>query len=451
MIAEKKLESLEHSSARLTVTVDKEHARKEYDSLLEKYSKTAQIRGFRKGKVPPKILEQKYGESIRSETGMQLIESSLEEALKDIEKTPLQFEPPALQDEIDVKLGEDFTFTVTFDVFPDIELATYTSVEVEKPTVSITAEDVNRELERIQDQNAIIIDKADDATVEADDIVTIDYVEIDESENAVEGTERQDFTFTIGTGYNRYKIDDDLIGVKKDEEIIIEKRFEENFEDEELAGKTVRLKTTVTALKQKDLPDLDDDLAQDVSEEYKTLDDLKKHIKQQLKDVAGDRVRSRTVDAIMQTVRDGSTIDLPDSMVRAELENSWRSFLNRSGVDEQRMLSHLESQDQKKDDIVAEWRPDAERSLKSQLIMNEIVRREEISATDEDIEKEIAEQAERRNTDVETAREEINKSGMMEYLYSQIVNRKLFDFLIEKATMKTGEKIELVDLLQDNQ
>ena len=450
MIAEKKLETLEHSSAKLTITVGKDNARKEYDELIQKYCKTAQIKGFRKGKVPAPILEQKFGDSIRSEAGMNIIENGLKEAFEEIEKTPLYYAPPELAEEVELELDKDFTFTVTYDYFPEIELGEYKEVEIEEPTTSILAEDIKRELESVQEQNSIVIDKTEGG-VDREDIVTMSYVEIDEADEEVPDTLREDFVFTVGSGYNRYKIDDELISMERDQEKVIEKEFPEDFEDNELAGKSVKLKVKVTQIKEKQLPELDDELAQDVSDEYETLDDLKKDIKKRLKETADQHIRQKNVDSIVDVILEQSKVDLPESMVRAELDVSWSSFLSRSGLNEEQMTQVLESQEKTKEDLYGEWRPAAERSIKSRLLLNEIIKREEIAVEDSELDEEIAESAERTNMTAEQAREYFESNNMLEYMRSQLADKKLYDTLLNSAVKKKGKKVKFLDLVQNNQ
>ncbi|MBT3271635.1 MAG: trigger factor [Spirochaetales bacterium] len=450
MIANKEIEVKEKSSVKLTITVGKDEAKKEYDELLSKYSKTAQIKGFRRGKVPTSILEQKFGESLRGEAGMNIIENSLKEAFEEIEKKPLQFEPPELLEEVDFELGKDFTFSVTYDCFPDVALAEYKGVEIEEPAVSILAEDINRELETIRDQNSVVIDKVKGG-VEKENIVTVNYVELDDAGEEIPDSSREDFVFTVGTGYNRYKIDDELLDLDKDAEKEIEKSYPEDFEEAELAGKTVKLKVKVTQIKEKQLPELDDELAQDVSEEYKTLDDLKKSIKKRLKETVEQQLKQRNIDAILKKILESMTIDLPESMITAELASSWSRFMQQSGLNEQQMEQVLAQQERGREDLYADWRPSAEDSIKTRLILNEVLEAEKLKVTEEEIDGEITKSAEQMNMTAEQAREQFQNNNMMAYLENQLVDRKLYDFLLENAVKTKGKKIKFLDLVQNNQ
>ncbi len=450
MITDQKVENLEKSSVKLTITVGKDEAKKEYDALLSKYAKTAQLKGFRRGKAPAALLEQKFGESIRSEASMNIIETSLQEALETVEKKPLQFEPPALEGEAVLELGKDFTFSVTYDYYPEIELGEYKGVEIEEPTVSITAEDIDRELEVIRDQNSVVTDKGS-GTVGKGDIVTINYTEVGDDDAEIDGTSRQDFVFTVGSGYNRYKLDEELIGMEKDGEKVVEKEFPEDFEDPELAGKKVRVKVTVTQIKEKQLPELDDELAQDVSEEYKTLDDLKKDIRKRLREAAKQRIRQLSVDAIIEKIGENSKVAIPESMIRVELGSAWTNFVNRSGMPENQLLQLLEGQGRKPEDLFNDWRPSVERSISSRLIINRIIEEEKIEVPEEELDKEIAESAERSNMTPEQARENFERNNMLDYLRNQLLDRKLYDFLLENAEKKKGKKTKFLDLIQNNQ
>ena len=450
MITDKKVENLEKSSVRLTITVGKDEARKEYDTLLAKYAKTAQLKGFRRGKAPASILEQKFGESLRSEASINIIENGLKEALETVEKRPLQLEPPALDGDFDFELGKDFTFAVTYDYFPDIKLGDYKGLEVEEPVVSISAEDVNRELELIRDRNSVVVDKTS-GVVEDKDIVTINYAEVGEDGEEIAGTSREDFVFTVGSGYNRYKLDEELIGMERDAEKTVKKEYPEDFEDPDLAGKTVCLKVKVTQIKEKQLPELDDELAQDVSEEYKSLDDLKKDIRKRLREAAAQRTRQMSIDALITKIRENSELAIPESMTRAELASSWSNFAGRSGISEEQLLQVLQDQGRTPEDLFNDWRPSVETSIVSRLLVSRIIAEEKLEVTDEELDKEIIAGAERSNMTPEQARENFEKNNTLEYIRSRLLDRKLYDFLLDNAVRKKGQKIKFLDLVQNNQ
>ncbi|MEW5817626.1 MAG: trigger factor, partial [Spirochaetota bacterium] len=219
MIVNKEVEPLENSAVKLTVTVDQQSIKKAYDELLQKYSKTLQIKGFRRGKVPVPVLEKKFGESIKHEAYMNKIESNLKQIFEEIEEKPLPYSHPELQDELDMSMDKDLCFSVVYDTFPKIEIGTYRGLEIEEPVVELSEDDVERELKTLQNQNSIVVDKKDN-TVEKDNIVTINYSELEENGREKLKSRREGFAFAAGSKNNLYQIDDDILGMKKDEEKI---------------------------------------------------------------------------------------------------------------------------------------------------------------------------------------------------------------------------------------
>ncbi|MFP4364972.1 MAG: trigger factor [Spirochaetia bacterium] len=451
MVAKKDLERLENSAVKLTVTVDKAEAKKAYEDLLKKYAKTVQIKGFRKGKVPPSVLERKFGESLKSEAMSEVMEESLKEAFEDIEAKPLGYALPEVQDEdLSLDLEKDFTFTVKYDTFPEVEPASVEEVEIEKPQVSITKEDIDRELSALQEQNAIVQEKKSGA-VEKDDIVTVDYWEIDEDGNPIEDTKREDFVFTVGSGYNLYKIDDDVIGMKQGEEKVIEKEFPEDFAAEDLAGKKKKIGVKVSLIKQKDIPELDDDLAQDISEEYETLDDLKEATKKRLEENAQKQVRTKEIEQALDQLIEKTEIALPESMIEAELNNSWQNLLGQNRLTEEQAIQALSAEGKGKESILEDWRPNVEKKLRSKLILQKLIEKEDVDVTQAEVDEKIKEQAESANMPVDRVKQYYNTGGMMDYLREEMKEDKIYDMILEKAQVKKGKNLKYLDLLQGNE
>jgi trigger factor len=373
----------------------------------------------------------------------------MREVLGEVEEQPLPYAQPALDGELEFEIDKDFTFSVVYDVYPQIELGEYKGLEIEVPEVQITDEDMDRELKAIQEQNAIVIEKEEGA-VENDDIVTIDYRELDENDETVEGTSREDFVFTVGTGYNFYKIDEDLLGMTQDEEKIIEKEYPEDSEVEELRGQTKRLAVKVKQIKQRDLPEIDDELAQDVSDEYETLDDLKADVRSRLEQTAESRLREMKKQAILEKVLENTEVEVPQSMLHAELERSWRNFASQLQMPEDQVANLLQAQGRSKEDLLEEWKPEAEKNLKQQLVLNKILENEEIEATDEELDEYLAEQAKQSNVDTQRVREYYESQNMLDYVKHDIQERKLIDKILEETKVKTTEKLKLLDVAGRN-
>ena len=238
MVAKKEIEKLENSNVKLTVTIGKSDVESVYKKTLELYIKNAQIPGFRKGKVPASVLETKFGDAVKNDAMADLIEESLKEIFDTIEEKPLGYSQPEMEKMDDFDLSKDFSFTITYDVFPSVKVENLTGVTIEQPQVEITDDDIKKELEEIQERNSIVLDKSDDAKAEKGDIGTFTFCELDGNQEEVAGTKRQDFVFTIGDGLNLYKFDDEVIGMKKGETKVFTKEYPKDFNAPELAGKT---------------------------------------------------------------------------------------------------------------------------------------------------------------------------------------------------------------------
>ena len=432
MVASKEIKCLEKSRVELSVKVDKEFVKKEYDELLAKYSKTAHIKGFRPGKVPASVLERKFGDSLVNEAGFNVIEKSLQEALLDVEKKPLPYVTPALKDEENLKLAldKDIEYTVEYDTFPEVELGEYKGVEIEVPNVVIKDSDVERELK-----------------VAKDNVITINYVEVDADDKEVTGTKRDDFTFTVGTGYNYYKLDDDVIGMKKEEEKIIEKEYAPDFEYKDLAGRKVRIKVKVTSIKKKELPEITDELAQDINEKFKTKEDLIEDVKKRLDGVTDMKLTDDKKRAIMEKIIESTKVDPPQAMIDNQINTMWTNFIYRFGGDEKQVEKMLAMEGKSKDDLAKEWEGEALRAVKSQIIIAQISKAEKIEATEEDIEEEIKTEAGRSGMKVEEFKEYVKENNMNEYFKIGIIDRKTYDFLIKNAKIKKGAEIKYLDFL----
>jgi len=454
VISSKNIERLEHSQVKLSVTVPSEESRKEYDAMMREYSRGVRIDGFRQGHVPSSVLERKFGDGLRLDAMGRVLEKAVQEALKDADKSeqPLAYSSPSLDGEPDFSLDKDFSFAVTYDVFPVVEVGDWKGIEVEVPQVEITDADEARELEDIRERNAVVVEREAGTPAAKGDVVTLSFREVGEDGAAVAGTEREDFTFEIGTGYNVYKIDEDIVGMKRDDEKVIEKAYPADFEYKELAGRSVKLAVKVTKIKEKKLPALDDDLAQDVSEKYKTLADLKTDVRAHLEKRLADQTRQLQEKAIVEGLLARSKADLPESMIAAELAMRMESLKRQMGIDDDEKLDRFLSYSGKtRANLVEEWKPSAEKSITTRLALEKLAEEGKYECADADIEAEFARQASETSLSVDEIKAEYEKRGSMEYLRDRIKEDKLMAAILAEAKVKKGKKISFVDMLKDSE
>jgi trigger factor len=448
----KEITRLEQSSVKLTVTVSREDVGSQYDNLLSGYSKSLQMPGFRKGKVPKEVLERKFGSSLKEEALGSIIEKSITEIFEDESflpaDRPLPYSPPELAGKPELDFDADLQFSVTYDVLPAVKVEAWKGLSVEIPDSEVTDEDINVELEAIRNRNAIVQDKDDDAVAADGDVVTVNYLELSESGDPREETKREDFVFTLGSGYNMYRFDEEITGMKKGDTKDFEKTYPEDFIDKELAGRTVKLRVSMTALKSKILPELDDDLAQDVDEKYKTLEDLKANIRERFAKNLDQRLRTMTLNGLLEKIMESAPVELPESMIRIELDSRWRNMARQFQTTPEQLLKILGASGKSYEDITSEWRPDVVKALHSRLIVETLMEEQNFTATDEEMEQQIATLSEESGSSVEEIKSYYEQDTMQEYLKQDIKERKLFDLLLSENTVTKGKKEKYLDLVQ---
>jgi trigger factor len=449
VIKNKEITRLEHSRVKLSLTIEKETAQKEYDSLLKDYSKKMQMPGFRKGKVPPAVLERKFGDSLKAEAAEKIIEDSLKTVFEEIEEKPMTYEAPELQEDYKLSFDQDFSFTVAYDTFPKVEVGPYTGLTIEKPAVKISEEDEKRELDVLVEQNSFIVEK--DGQAEKDNTATVSYWEIDEGGAEIPNTKKTDMPLVVGSGYDIYGIDAELEGMKKGESKTVTKTYPDDYKEKNLAGAAKKFVIEMTGLREKKKPELDDELAQDISDSYKTLDDLKKDIRKRLDDSAANRTRALTVDALMDQVVEKSTIDLPESMIRAEQNRLWRQFAGQLRVREEQIEQLLALQNKSKDALFEEWRPRSEKSLKIQLCIQKMIETEKIEVSDEELDAFFTEQAEGASMSSEELKDYYTKNNLTDMARHDVQEKKLFDQILEKNTVAPGKEITFTEAMGGNQ
>ena len=442
----KSFKKLEKSAVELTVTIEKDDVAETYQSTLKNYVKNAQIPGFRKGHVPANVLERKYGDSIKAEALGTIIDKSFEEIFKDdVDNRPLPYSQPTMEQVPEFDITKDLVYTVKYDVFPKVEIENFSGITVKEPQSAVTDDDIAEELKGMQERNAMVIDKKDE-TVEKNNIVTIDYVELDDAKNEIAGTKREDFVFTVGTGENLYKVDDDILGMKKGDSKEITKEFKKDYEDSDLAGKTVNLKVTVKAVKIRDLPALDDDFAQDCNEKYKTLQDMKDDIKKNMETSIKRKIEEIKINSLLEQLLEKNPFDIPESMLATELEGRWRMMANQFQTTTEQLEKMITASGQTKETMLNEWTGNSEKMLKSRIIVDSLMRSRNISVTPEEIEAEYAKIAEDGNMSVEEVKKHYEDPRAKEYLIDDTKEKKLFEQLFKEVKVTKGNKMTFKEL-----
>ena len=445
----KEFTKLEKSAVKLTVTVEKSDVQETYKTILDKYVKNAQIPGFRKGHVPAAVLERKFSDALKQDALSEIIDKSLNEVFEnEKENRPLPYAQPVMEQFPELNLDSDLSYTVTFDVFPKIEVKDFSGITVKEPQVEITDKDIERELTAIQERNAVVMDKKDSETVAKDDIVTINYSELDENDKEIEGSKREGFVFTVGTGENIYKIDDEIIGMKKNETKQITKTYSKDEKDADLAGKTKKISVTVTSLKIRNLPALDDELAQDVNEKFKTLEDLKNDIKRSLETAKNRKISELKNNSLLSQLVEKNPFDIPVSMLQAELDGRWRMMAQQFQTTPEQLEKMVTASGQTKETMLEQCTGDSEKMLKSRIIVDYLIREKNISVTPEEIEEQYAKIAQEGGISVDEVKKHYSDPRTKEYLIDDTKENKLYDEIYKTVKVSKGDKVNFEELFQ---
>lgn len=388
------------------------------------------IPGFRKGKAPRQIIEMNYGEGVFYDEALNiLLPVEYDKAVKELELLPV--DRPDV-DILEIGKDTDLKFSAEVDVKPEVELGEYKGLAVKKPEVEVTEEMLQEELEKQQDLNARTV-VVEDRAVEDGDILTIDYKGMIDGE-AFEGGTAENQSLTIGSGTFIPGFEEQLIGKNTGEETSIEVTFPEDYHSEDLAGKKAVFEVKIHEIKAKELPELDDDFAQDTSEfetfeEYKT--DLMNRLVEQNEKSAKDFIRNSVVDQAVENVE----IEIPEGMIESETDFMLRDMeyqLSYSGI---QMEQYLQITGSTIDDLKEQMKEDAVKRVKTQLVIEKIAEVEAVEVTEEDIEKELERIAQSQNSPIDEVRKIYSRDDFA-YLKDSMKSTKVVDLLEENAKIE---------------
>lgn len=449
----KEFTKLEKSAAKLTVTIAQKDVAENYKESITKYAKNVQLPGFRKGHVPVKVLETKFGSDLKNEISANLIDKALNEIFSDNEdksiERPIGYSQPQLEDFHAIDTEKDYTFTVKYDIFPTVEVKNFDGVVIKEPQVEIGDKELEDELKNLQERNAVVVDRKDDDAAEKDNIVTVSYFEIGDDGKEVEGSKRDDYVFTIGAQQNLYKLDDDIIGMKKGETKLITKTYAADDSNKELAGKTKKFSVTVSAIKIRNLPALDDDLAQDINDKYKTLDDLKNDIRHNMELARNRKIAEMKSNSLLEQLVEKNPVEVPETMLKVELENRWQMMARQFQTTPEQLDRMVAASGQKKEDMLAEWTGNSELNLKCRLVLDALIRERKVEASAEEIEAELSRIAEESGVSLDEVKKNYDSPRAKEYIAEEVKERKIFDALYKEVKVEPGDKIAFADLFKN--
>ncbi len=421
------VEDVSALTKRLKIALPKEDVSKKIEATYRKLAGEVSLKGFRKGKVPRTVLERNYGDRVRHEVGEELIRETYFDALGET-KIDVVVHPEITSQSFDDDGG--FTYAAEVDIRPQFQLGQFKGLEVEQPAVTVSDAEIDAELARLQRQMAPL-QSVDGRPVQNQDMAIIDFQGYHEGE-AMKQVTGENYSVEVGSGRNGREFEEQLIGLNKGDETSREISFPGTFANPVLAGKTVEFRIKVKDIKERLLPELNDDFAKDVDAKYATLADLKENIrgrKQRDKETAQTGDLS---DKLMAKLLEGHDFEVPKRLVTYEVNEMLREMEARL---ESQGLS-LESAGLNRDQLVAQYSPVAEKRVRGDFVLKKIADQENIKVSDEDVEKGFQRVASQYNMPVDEVKRFFAKRDDLLPFMNELLNEKILQFLRDEATIK---------------
>lgn len=432
------VEKLEKNMAKLTIEVSAEELEKAIQKAYQKNKNKISVPGFRKGKVPRQIIEKMYGREVFYEDAANaLIPDAYEKALEECEEKIVS--SPKIE-VTQIEAGKPFIFTAEVALKPEVKLGKYKGVKVDKQVIEVTEDEVNAEIEKERESNARTIE-VEGRAIENGDIATIDFEGFVDGE-AFEGGKGENYPLTIGSGSFIPGFEEQLVGKNKDDEVDVNVTFPEDYHAEELKGKAALFKVTVKEVKTKELPALDDEFASEVSE-FDTLAEYKEDIKKKLTEKKEKEARNAKEEAVLDAIIADSDMEIPDAMLETQQRQIVDEFAQRLQMQGLSLQQYFQFTGLDAQKMMEQVKPQADRRIKSRLVLEAIVAAEGITASDEDYENEIARMAEVYNMEADKVKEMLGgNENAKQQILDDLAITKAADFVVAEAKETKAKKTE---------
>lgn len=421
------VEKLEGNIAKLTIEASAEDFEKAVDKAYQKNKNKLSVPGFRKGKVPRKMIEKMYGNTVFYEEAANiLIPSAYAKAID--ECTEEVVSQPKIE-VVQIEAGKPFIFTAEVALKPEVTLGAYKSVEIEKVDTTVTEEEIDEAVNRERESNARTI-SVEDRAVQDGDMVVLDFEGFMDGA-AFEGGKGENYSLTIGSGTFIPGFEEQLIGAEIDKEITVNVTFPEDYHAEELKGRNAEFKCTIKEIKEKELPELDDEFASDVSEfdtmeEYR--EDLKKQLTKQKEETAEEEKGDKVVDAIIAS----SQMDIPEAMIETQQRQMAEDFARRIQMQGLSFEQYLQFTGLTRADFMEQMKPQTLKRIQSRLVLCAIAKAENIEATEEEYQEEIQKMADSYHMSVEELTDMMGKFEE-KAVREDICMKKAYDLVVEQC------------------
>ena len=424
------VEKLEGNMAKLTIEVSAEDFEAAVEKAYQKNRNKLNIPGFRKGKAPRKMIEQMYGKEIFFEDAANYaIPSAYAKAVD--ECTEEIVSQPKIDIE-QVEAGKPFIFTAEVALKPEVTLGIYKGVEVEKSDASVTDEEVDAAIERERENNARTI-SVDNRAVQDGDMTILDFEGFVDGK-AFEGGKGENYPLTIGSNTFIPGFEEQLIGAEIDKETEVNVTFPEDYQAEELAGKPAVFKCIIKEIKEKELPDLDDEFASEISE-FETLEEYRADVRKNLEEKKAEEAKTEKEDKVVDAIIADAKMDIPKAMLETQQRQMAEDFAQRIQMQGLSIDQYFQFTGLTREALLEQIKPQAEKRIQSRLVLEAVAKAENIDASDEEYNEEIKKMAEAYNMDVEEINDMIG-AFEQKSIREDICIRKAVDFVVEHAVEK---------------
>ena len=420
------MNQLEGNKVELKVEIEAERVNEALEQAYKKVVKDIDISGFRKGKVPRKVLEARYGKEILHKDALDiLIPQGYSEALEETGIEPI--DQPDIKD-FHIKEDEPATFTAEVEVKPEVELGQYKDLEIEKEEAEVTDEEIQEEIDRVRNQHSQLV-ASDKEIVEDGDFVIIDFEGKKDGEKFPGGS-AEEYSLEIGSNTFIPGFEEQLIGAKVGDELELNITFPEDYNAKDLAGEEVVFDVEIKEIKEKQLPELDDEFAKEVSD-YETFEEYKESIKERLQENKKERTEREYENNLIETASGNAQVDVPEKMVEDELNKMFQNFaqsVSQQGMDVQDYLDYMGTDEE---GWKEQNKENAEKRTRSNLVLEAIAEEEDIEISEEEIEEQINEIAESNDQDPEQIKAFLQMQGQLNGLKDGLKMQKTIEFLKE--------------------
>ncbi len=408
----------------LEVTLNATEWAQEVDNAYNKHKHEYPVEGFRKGKVPRKVIEKTYGPTVFYEEALSEGFSKAYTEVLDKDKTIDPVDAPTLQ----VKSLDDkgVVIEAIIPVMPEVKLGAYTGLNIHHEPKKVTDKDVMAELKKVQEQNVRYIEH--DGAIENGHVANIDFAGY-VGDKQFDGGTASGYDLEIGSHSFIDNFEEQLIGAKAGDKVDVKVTFPKDYQVDTLAGKPATFKVTVNAVKEKQLPAIDDALASDVSE-FETLAEYKKHIKEHLEEHAVEDAKIKTENDIIDKIVSNMTVDVPNALVETELDNIMRDIEYRLMYQGLKLEDYAKYLGQSIDEMRASRRKDALKGVKVRLSMQEIIKKEKMGVSKEEVDAKVKELAKSAKKTIKEYKQSLSDERLS-YIKNDILMNKLLTFLVE--------------------